>query len=69
LPVRHRAPVVVGAPLPLAGEVAALEERGGWGLSPHEDYDSWRHPTPALPRKRERERTGIAALVARPIAQ
>jgi iron complex transport system substrate-binding protein len=36
-------------PLPLAGEVAALEERGGWGLSPHEQRESRRHPHPSPP--------------------
>ena len=48
------------APLPLAGEVAALEERSGWGLSPLGQCDSRLHPHPALPRKRERERNAIA---------
>ena len=44
-------------PLPLAGEVYALEERGGWGLSPHRESQCRSTPTPTLPRKRERERT------------
>jgi hypothetical protein len=48
------------SPLPLAGEVAALEERGGWGkLSPLEQCESRRHPTPTLPGKRERERGSV----------
>jgi hypothetical protein len=43
--------------LPLAGEVVALEERGGWGKSFREPEHPLcgNTPTPALPRKRERE--------------
>jgi hypothetical protein len=42
----HRAPVVVGAPLPLAGEVDALVERGGWGKSLHSTSLSAEAPPP-----------------------
>src|ERR1035437_3402240 len=44
------------SPLPLAGEVAALEERGGGGNSLHANSaNRGDTPTPTLPRKRERE--------------
>src|SRR6478752_6551801 len=46
----------VASPLPLAGEADALEERGGWGLSPHRESQCRSTPTPALPRKRGRGR-------------
>src|SRR5882672_6260945 len=36
----------LGAPLPLAGEVDALVERGGWGLSPQDDSRRDAHPSP-----------------------
>jgi hypothetical protein len=37
------------------------EMRSGWGkLSPYEQSDSRRHPTPALPRKREKRRDAVA---------
>src|SRR5579859_7261203 len=39
--------------------------RCGWGkLFPHDQCDSWRHPTPTLPRKRERGRS-VAAVAIR----
>jgi hypothetical protein len=41
-------------PLPLAGEVDALEERGGWGNASASAGARGETPTPALPRKRER---------------
>jgi hypothetical protein len=57
----------LASPLPLAGEVAALEERSGWGkLYPFDHCISGGAPTPALPgasparrgpRKRESEYT------------
>src|ERR1700682_3686460 len=48
------------SPLPLAGEVAALEERGGGGHSLHTgSVTRCGTPTPALPRKRERERMSV----------
>jgi hypothetical protein len=50
-------------PLPLAGEVAALEERGGWGKSLRglwrSEYAAAPPPQPS-PRKRERERSGAS---------
>ena len=49
------------SPLPLAGEADALEERGGWGLSPRRKSRCGGTPTPALPRKRERERSADTA--------
>jgi hypothetical protein len=59
----------VASPLPLAGvetsearsEADALEERGGWGLSPHRESRCGSTPTPTLPRKRERERSADVA--------
>src|SRR5437868_12789245 len=50
----------LASPLPLAGEADALEERGGWGLSPRRESQCGSTPTPALPRKRERERSADA---------
>src|SRR5882757_3860946 len=47
-------------PLPLAGEVDALEERGGWGHLSTGTGVCGETPTPALPRKREREQTAVA---------
>ena len=48
----------LASPLPLAGEVAALEERGGWGNSINTgSLTRGGTPTPTLPRKRERERS------------
>jgi hypothetical protein len=38
----------------------ALEERAGWGLSPRTQASRWA-PLPALPRKRQRERTFVAS--------
>jgi hypothetical protein len=59
-------PVVwLASPLPLAGEADAREARGGWGLSPHGESRCGSTPTPALPRKRERE---CSADVAAPLA-
>ena len=55
-------PIVwLASPLPLAGEADALEERGGWGLSPHGESRCGSTPTPALPRKREREHSADVA--------
>jgi hypothetical protein len=51
----------LASPLPLAGEADALEERGGWGLSPHRESQCGGTPTPTLPRKRERERSADVA--------
>jgi hypothetical protein len=45
-------------PLPLAGEVAALEERGGWGNSLHLRRSLRKHPHPALPRCSDRGQGG-----------
>jgi len=46
-------------PLPLAGKVAPPEERGGWGKLPHRFSIYGNAPTPALPRKREKERSAV----------
>jgi hypothetical protein len=40
---------MLGAPLPLAGEVDALEERGGWRNSLHWRRCMLRHPHPDPP--------------------
>ena len=45
----------------LARVAAALEGRGGWGLSPHRESRCGSTPTPTLPRKRERERSADVA--------
>ena len=52
-----RASLRVRLPLPLAEEVDALEERGGWGkVYPLDQRFLRKSPHPALPRKgRERE--------------
>jgi hypothetical protein len=53
------------SPLPLAGEVAALAECGGWGPDFANRMAFRCSPSPTLPRKRERELTS-AANTARP---
>ena len=51
---------------PLAREVDALVERGGWGKSAHTTSGvCGGTPTPALPRKREREEAKTADLSIR----
>src|SRR5262249_61687956 len=42
----------LASPLPLAGEADALEERGGWGLSPRRESRCGGTPPPTPPPRR-----------------